>query len=117
MQLDGFTDYALRVLVYAAVRRDQRCLTAEVATAFGVSRHHIVKVVNELQHLGYLATTRGRTGGFRLARAPELVRVGDVVRRTEGSLAVVECLVDTFYDRIRTDDILGPIFNDVARVD
>jgi len=91
MQLNGFTDYALRVLVYAAVRRDQRCLTAEVATAFGLSRHHIVKVVNELQHLGYLATTRGRTGGFRLARAPELVRVGEVVRRTEGSLAVVEC--------------------------
>jgi Rrf2 family nitric oxide-sensitive transcriptional repressor len=91
MQLNGFTDYALRVLVYAAVRRDQRCLTAEVAAAFGLSRHHVVKVVNQLQHLGYLVTTRGRTGGFRLARAPELVRVGEVVRRTEGSLAVVEC--------------------------
>lgn len=91
MQLNGFTDYALRVLIYAAVHRHQRCLTAEVATAFGLSRHHIVKVVNELQHLGYLETTRGRAGGFRLARAPHLIRVGEVVRHTEGSLAVVEC--------------------------
>lgn len=91
MQLNAFTDYALRVLIYAAVRRDERCLTAEAATAFGVSRHHIVKVVNELQHLGYLETTRGRAGGFRLARAPEQVRVGHLVRQTEGSLALVEC--------------------------
>jgi len=62
-----------------------------VAHAFGLSRHHVVKVVNELQHLGYLETTRGRAGGFRLARAPEAIPVGEVVRRTEGSLAVVEC--------------------------
>lgn len=48
-------------------------------------------MVNELGHLGYLETTRGRTGGFRLARAPHLIRVGDVVRRTEGTLALVEC--------------------------
>jgi len=91
MQLSGFTDYALRVLIYAAVHRRRRCLTADVASAFGLSHHHIVKVVNELGHLGYLETTRGRAGGFRLARAPQLIRVGDVVRRTEGTLALVEC--------------------------
>lgn len=91
MQLKSFTDYALRVLIYAAVRRDSRCLTAEVATAFGVSRHHVVKVVNKLQHFGYLETIRGRTGGFRLARPPEQIRIGEVVRRAEGRMAVVEC--------------------------
>src|SRR4051812_7466610 len=56
MQLNAFTDYSLRVLVYAAARPDRRCLTGDVATAFGISRHHVVKVVNELQHLGYLET-------------------------------------------------------------
>lgn len=91
MQLNRFTDYALRVLMYAAVRQDERCTSEEVATAFGISRHHLVKVVNELQHLGYLDTSRGRTGGFRLARVPERICLGDVVRRTEGTLAVVEC--------------------------
>jgi Rrf2 family nitric oxide-sensitive transcriptional repressor len=91
MQLTQFTDYALRVLVYAAVPREGRCLTADVATAFGISRHHVVKVVNELQHLGYLETTRGRRGGFALARAPHEIIVGEVVRHTEGPMALVEC--------------------------
>lgn len=93
MQLNFFTDYALRVLIYAAVRREDegRCTTPDVAAAFGISRHHVVKVVNQLQHLGYVETVRGRSGGFRLARAPEGIRVGDVVRRTEKTLTVVEC--------------------------
>lgn len=91
MQLTQFTDYSLRVLIYAAARPKERCLTAEVATAFGISRHHVVKVVNGLQHLGYLETTRGRSGGFALAREPGAINVGDVVRRAEGTLALVEC--------------------------
>lgn len=90
MQLNAFTDYSLRVLLYAAARPEQRCLTADVASAFGISRHHVVKVVNELQHLGYIQTTRGRTGGFTLARSPEHIRVGEVVRKTE-SATLVEC--------------------------
>jgi len=90
MQLNAFTDYALRILVYAAARPDERCLTADVASAYGISRHHVVKVVNGLQHLGYIETTRGRAGGFTLAHAPEHIRVGDVVRRTESSV-LVEC--------------------------
>ena len=91
MQLNGFTDYSLRVLIYAAVRREERCMAAQAASAFGVSRHHIVKVIHTLQRLGYLETSRGRGGGFRLAQEPQRIRVGDVVRRTEGSLALVEC--------------------------
>lgn len=91
MQLTSFTDYSLRVLVYAAIQREGRCQTGEVAALFGISRHHVVKVVNELAHLGYLDTMRGRDGGFTLAQPPDQVRLGDVVRRTEGSIAIVEC--------------------------
>jgi Rrf2 family nitric oxide-sensitive transcriptional repressor len=91
MQLNGFTDYALRVLVYAAAHTDRRCLTADVAASFDISRHHVVKVVNELQHLGYVDTVRGRTGCFRLALPPDRIRIGDVVRRTESSMVIVEC--------------------------
>jgi len=90
MQLNAFTDYSLRVLLYAAARPDHRCLTADVAAAFDISRHHVVKVVNELQHLGYIQTTRGRAGGFALAQRPQDIRIGDVIRGTE-PLALVEC--------------------------
>lgn len=92
MQLTSFTDYALRVLLYSAVHPETRCRTEDVATTFGISRHHVVKVVNELRHLGYIETTRGRDGGFTLARSAQQIRVGDVVRHTEGTMALVECL-------------------------
>ena len=91
MQLTSFTDYALRVLIYTAVRPEMRCLTTDVAAAFGISRHHVVKVVNKLQHLGYLDTTRGHAGGFALATQPDRIRIGEVVRRTEGTMTLVEC--------------------------
>jgi Rrf2 family nitric oxide-sensitive transcriptional repressor len=91
VQLTSFTDYALRVLIYAAVRPDARCLTTDVAVAFGISRHHVVKVVDQLQHLGYLDTARGREGGFALATSPDRIRIGEVVRRTEGTMTLVEC--------------------------
>jgi Rrf2 family nitric oxide-sensitive transcriptional repressor len=47
--------------------------------------------VHELGKAGYLETVRGRGGGFRLARPPQEIIVGDVVRITEGSMDVVEC--------------------------
>jgi Rrf2 family transcriptional regulator, nitric oxide-sensitive transcriptional repressor len=91
MQLNVFTDYSLRVLVYAAGHPGHQCATMEVAAAFGISRHHTVKVVHTLQRLGYVKTVRGRHGGFQLALAPGQISIGDVVRRTEGNLAIVEC--------------------------
>jgi Rrf2 family nitric oxide-sensitive transcriptional repressor len=91
MQLSRFTDYACRALLYAAVHEDGRCTVDDLAGAFGVSRHHLVKVVNELQHLGYLETRRGRGGGLSLARQPAAIRLGELVRHTEASLALVEC--------------------------
>lgn len=91
MQLNLFTDYALRVLIYAAVRRDGLCTSQAVAATFGISRHHVVKVVHALRKAGYLDTVRGRGGGFRLACRPERIGLGDLVRQTEGTIAVVEC--------------------------
>lgn len=91
MQLTSFTDYSLRVLVFAAAHDDRRCRTAEIATTFDISRHHVVKVVNALARLGYLETVRGRDGGFTLARPAADIGLGEVVRRTEGAMTVVEC--------------------------
>jgi Rrf2 family nitric oxide-sensitive transcriptional repressor len=91
MQLNDATDYSLRVLLYAASRADARCTAEEVATAFGISRHHVVKVVHGLGRLGYLTTHRGRSGGFTLAQPAARIRIGDIVRKTESTLDVVEC--------------------------
>lgn len=91
MQLTQFSDYALRVLMYAAAHRDRLITIDETARAYGISRTHLMKVVNLLAHAGYVKAVRGRTGGLTLARRPSAIRLGDVIRATEPDFAIVEC--------------------------
>lgn len=90
MRLSLFTDYSLRVLMFAALKAEMFSLS-EVAGAYDISRHHLVKVVNYLAKLGYLETRRGRGGGIVLGMKPEDIRIGMVVRRTEDTPFIVEC--------------------------
>ena len=92
MKLSAYSDYAIRVLMQTALRSPQRLTVAEVALTFGISRHHLVKVVHDLSRNGYLLTQRGIGGGFTLARAPEDIRLGDIVRLGEESETVIDCL-------------------------
>lgn len=91
MQLTRYTDFSLRVLIYLAVRPDRRTTIEEISGAYGISKAHLMKVVHQLGRAGFVETTRGRGGGFRLARAPETICVGDVIRHTEDKLDLVEC--------------------------
>lgn len=92
MKLSAYSDYAVRVLMQTTLRSPQRVTVAEVALTFGISRHHLVKVVHDLGRHGYLATQRGIGGGFTLARAPEDIRLGDIIRLGEESETVIDCL-------------------------
>ena len=91
MRLSVFTDYALRVLMQAALRHPNRVTIDEVAKAYGISRNHLIKVINELGRAGFLVTQRGRSGGFTLARPAERISVGEVVRFAEEDQPIVEC--------------------------
>lgn len=91
MRLTTFTNYALRTLMYAAMRDDRLSRSQEIADAFGISRTHINKCVHLLGQWGYLDNVRGRSGGFRLARPANTITVGEVVRKTEDTLELVEC--------------------------
>lgn len=91
MRLTTLSDYALRVLMYAAVSGDKLLTIEETARTYQISRAHLMKVVNILVRQGFLRGVRGRSGGFMLAKAPNAIIVGDVVRATEPDFALVEC--------------------------
>jgi len=91
MRLSVYSDYALRVLMQAALCHPERITVDKVAATFVISRHHLVKVVHDLGRSGYLQTRRGMGGGFTLALPPEKIRLGDIVRLGEETETVIEC--------------------------
>ena len=93
MRLTQWTDYTLRVLMYCASTdgRVQPVTIAEVADLYGISRSHLMKIVQQLSAQGLLETTRGRGGGMRLMRPASTINVGAVVRSTETDFNLVEC--------------------------
>lgn len=92
MRLTSYSNYSLRVLLAAAARSPRLTTIREVAEGFDLPESHLVKCVHQLGTWGYLETVRGNRGGFRLARPATAITLGDVVRRTEDGLLVVECL-------------------------
>jgi Rrf2 family nitric oxide-sensitive transcriptional repressor len=91
LYLTQFTDYALRVAIYLAAHPDERSSVDRISRSYGVSRNHLAKVVQRLTELGVVVSTRGRGGGLRLARRPEEINVGWLVRQTEPHFHLVEC--------------------------
>jgi Rrf2 family nitric oxide-sensitive transcriptional repressor len=91
MHLTYFSDYSLRLVLYLAMHPDRLVPLQEVSQAYGISQHHLVKVVQLLVDKGLIASARGRGGGLRLNRAPEAINVGSVVRLTEPHFHIVEC--------------------------
>ncbi|MDX5365147.1 MAG: Rrf2 family transcriptional regulator [Alphaproteobacteria bacterium] len=91
MRLTLHTDYALRLLMHLALAPDRLVTISEVADAYAISRNHLVKVAHELGREGFVETLRGRGGGLRLARPPEDISIGHVVRVMEEDFRIVEC--------------------------
>jgi len=92
VRLTVYTDYSLRVLMFLALKRDRLATISEIAKAFDISKNHLMKVVHQLGVAGYVTTVRGKGGGLRLARRPDEIVLGEVVRRTEPDMALVPCL-------------------------
>ncbi len=91
MRLALQTDYALRTLLFLATRTG-RTTVLDVAEFFGISAHHVGKVVHQLGRLGYVRNRRGPGGGIELARPVGEITVGRVVLDFEGNAHLLECV-------------------------
>uniref|UniRef100_E6QSU9 HTH-type transcriptional regulator nsrR n=1 Tax=mine drainage metagenome TaxID=410659 RepID=E6QSU9_9ZZZZ len=91
MQLTRYTDYSLRVLVYLGMKADGWATITELADFYAISRNHLVKIVHHLAQQQLIFTQRGKKGGMRLARPPDQIKIGEVVRLTEPNFYIAEC--------------------------
>ncbi len=91
MKLRLHTDFALRVLLYLAYAH-RKATVDEIASAYGISRDHLVKVVQRLATHGFVKTHPGRGGGVTLVGDAESISVQEVVEQLEGRHGVLECV-------------------------
>lgn len=91
MQLTSFTDYGLRMMMRMASAPEVAFSTTEIAAEFGLSRNHLAKIVQRLSQGGLIQTRRGGGGGAVLAKSPNEITIGAIVRLLEERQAIVEC--------------------------
>jgi Rrf2 family transcriptional regulator, nitric oxide-sensitive transcriptional repressor len=99
MRLTDYTDYSLRVLLYLSVRPAGLSTIQEISDAYGISKNHLMKIVQQLGELGWVETVRGRNGGLRLAERSSALTIGDIVRKTESDFDVVGCFSENHEER------------------
>ncbi|MEG3144720.1 Rrf2 family transcriptional regulator [Sphingomonas sp. RT2P30] len=90
MRLSVQTDYALRTLMFLAVKDGHHSI-AQIARAYGISKNHLMKVAQRLTAEGLVEGVRGRSGGLKLARPASDLNVGSIMRMMEDTGAFVEC--------------------------
>jgi Rrf2 family protein len=92
--------YALKALIHLASKNPEKPHpTAEIAAASNVPRKFLEAILLDLKIAGIVHSTRGKLGGYTLARAAEEITFGDVIRVTDGPLALIHCASRKFYRR------------------
>lgn len=85
--------YALRVMIDLAVNdKGDYVSLKDISNRQEVSLKYLEQIMAMLNKAGYVKSTRGNNGGYRLAKSPEEYKVGDILRKTEGNLAPIACV-------------------------
>ena len=93
--------YALRAMLFLADAPpgDAPVPMTRIAAGANVPRKFLELILADLREAGLLQSTRGKMGGYRLARPTHLISLGEIVRVIEGPLALVPCVSRTAYRR------------------
>lgn len=92
MKLSLYADYSCRVVMYLSYRRDELAQVRDIADTYNISHDHLRKIVHNLSTHGVLETTKGKSGGVKLAKSPSKILVGDFLRLVESTEDFVECM-------------------------
>lgn len=87
--------YALRVMIDLALNSNEKYISLnDIAKRQEISNKYLEQIISLLNKAGYLLTARGNAGGYKLAKEPKEYNIGDILRATEGDLALIYCLTE-----------------------
>lgn len=92
-KLSDAVTIGLHAAMFLAIDEGQSATASQIARTFSISEAHLVKVLQTLSRAGLIEATRGRGGGYRLARPAQDIRLLDLVQAIEGTLEVQHCLL------------------------
>lgn len=106
MRISRKTDYALRVL-FTLVEYNGRgpIPIRELARRNEVPKRFLEHILLELKEQDLVASVPGRKGGYKLARSPERITMGQIVRYFDGVLAPIRCVSVTDYERCSQESV------------
>lgn len=87
--------YALRVMIDLAINKSEEYTSLkDIAARQEISMKYLEKIVSILNKSGYIKSTRGNLGGYKLAREAKEYKIGDILRVAEGNLSPINCIYE-----------------------
>jgi len=107
MKLSKKGEYALRSLInlgFAAEAKRKLVQVSELAESEQLPVKFLEQILQALKEAGYVASERGKFGGYRLAKPARNIMIGEVVRLIDGPLAPIRCVSQTAYEKCTCPD-------------
>jgi Rrf2 family protein len=89
--------YALKAMMSLARSEPASRQVSAIAADENIPRKFLEGIMSELRRAGLVDSARGKTGGYRLARPADLISFGEIIRLTDGPLALAPCVSRNFY--------------------
>ena len=103
-------DYGLMAINYIVMHREDAAVSAKrIAKEFGMPPELLAKILQRLAKKGLIASHNGPKGGYLLARSPEEITIGQVVRALEGPINIVSCLEDLDCPQFQRCNLRRPV--------
>jgi len=108
MKLSTRGEYAARAMLDIAAHANEGPVKIrEIAERQDIPLKYLENILLTLQRAGMLRSRRGPQGGYYLARPPEAISVGEVIRAMDGPLAPIHCVSVSAYETCPREGICG----------
>jgi len=78
-------------MVFLAKRKDKICPLKDISQKEGISFDYLEKIISKLEKTGLVKSKKGSRGGYFLAKSPQKVKIGEIIRTVEGDAPLVRC--------------------------